>query len=72
MSLGQLAFALAAAVGVVYAVDWPKRRDEFAYSGIFGAAGALLTSHCFSVVVDGRKTCGACRIGTDFLRRLGQ
>ncbi|MEE4377856.1 MAG: hypothetical protein V2J55_10150 [Candidatus Competibacteraceae bacterium] len=42
LSLGQLAFALAAAVGGFMLWNWPKRRDEFAYSGIFGAAGALL------------------------------
>ncbi|NJN46485.1 MAG: hypothetical protein HC808_08415, partial [Candidatus Competibacteraceae bacterium] len=42
LSLGQLAFALTAAVGGFMLWNWPKRRDEFGYSGIFGAAGALL------------------------------
>jgi hypothetical protein len=42
LSLGQLAFALAAAVGGFMLWNWPKRRDDFAYSGLFGAAGALL------------------------------
>jgi len=42
LSLGQLTVALAAAVGGFMLWNWPKQRDEFGFSGIFGAAGALL------------------------------
>lgn len=42
LALGQLAFALATAVGGFMLWNWPKARDEFGLVGVFGAGGAWL------------------------------